>query len=89
MKRIIFLLGIILLFSSNLCFADQPTQVNNGRYVIYQNPQFRGDQFILDTKTGKVWQMVQAKDGSRIWDQMFFDCYNEDKTYSGKYVNPR
>ena len=88
MKKIILLFGVLLLFS-NFCLADQPTQVNNGRYVMYQHPTVRADQYILDTKTGKTWQLVQAKDGSTVWEQMLFDCYNDDKTYSGKYVNPR
>lgn len=87
MKKL-FLLGLILL-SSNLCFAEQPTQVNNGRYVIYQHPTYRGDQYLLDTRTGKIWEMAKSKDGATIWQQVLFDCYNEDKTYSGRYVNPR
>ena len=50
-----FFLLFFLLVYPTVCYADQPAQVNNGRYVIYQHPTFRGDQYILDTKTGKVW----------------------------------
>lgn len=79
--------GILLL--PICCYAEQPTTINDGRYVMYQHPTFRGDQFLLDTKTGKIWQMVKATDGSVVWDQMLFDCYKEDKTYAGRFVNPR
>lgn len=56
---------------------------------MYMNPQFRGDQFVLDTQTGKIWQMVSSKDGGIIFQQVLYDCYNSDKTYSGIYTNPR
>ena len=84
-----FFLLFFLLVCPTVCYADQPAQVNNGRYVIYQHPTFRGDQYILDTKTGKVWEMAKTKEGSTIWQQLLFDCYNDDKTYSGRFVTPR
>ncbi len=88
MKKLLVIFSI--LFIANCCYADQATQVNEGRYVIYQNPTFRGDQFLLDTKTGKIWQMVKdANNDSVVWQQMFFDCYKEDKTYAGRFINPR
>lgn len=87
MKKLIFIFGILLM--ANYSYAEQPTPINEGRYVIYQHPTFRGDQFLLDTKTGKIWQMVKATDNSVIWDQMLFDCYKEDKTYAGRFVTPR
>ena len=33
--------------------------------------------------------MVKDSNDSVIWQQMFFDCYKEDKTYAGRFVNPR
>lgn len=87
MKKLVLMFGILLL--PICCYAEQPTTINDGRYVMYQHPTFRGDQFLLDTKTGKIWQMVKATDGSVVWDQMLFDCYKEDKTYAGRFVNPR
>lgn len=78
-----------MLFFSTISFADQPTHVNNGRYVMYQHPTFRADQYILDTQTGKVWQLVKTKEDTTVWDEMYFDCYTNDKTYSGRFVNPR
>lgn len=88
MRKAAVLLGILLL-SSNLGFADQPTQVNDGRYVIYQHPTFRGDKYLLDTKTGKTWEFVQTKEDERVWSQLMYDCFKEDKSYSGRYINPR
>lgn len=88
MKNIILLLGILLL-TSNFCFANSTVQVNNGRYVMYQHPTFRGDQYILDSQTGKVWLLVKTKEGLTVWEEMFFDCYKDDKTYSGRFTIPR
>lgn len=87
MKKLLLVLSILLF--ANYCYAEQPTTINDGRYVIYQHPTFRGDQFLLDTKTGKIWQMVKASDGSIVWSQMLFDCYKDDKTYAGSFVTPR
>lgn len=87
MKKVLLL--SFLLLANNLCFAEQPTQVNDGRYVIYQHPNFRGDKFLLDTKTGKSWEYVVTKDGERVWSQLMYDCFKEDKTYAGKFINPR
>jgi hypothetical protein len=48
----------------------------SGRYRIYQHPQFRGDTFLLDTATGRVWQMVSSGQDSAgkatglIWEEM-------------------
>ena len=53
MKKLLLLMGILLI--ANCCYAEQATQVNDGRYVIYQHPTFRGDQYLLDTRTGKIW----------------------------------
>ena len=34
-------------------------------------------------------EMAKTKEGSTIWQQLLFDCYNDDKTYSGRFVTPR
>lgn len=54
------------------------------------NPLVRADQFVLDTQTGKIWQIVNnTKDGGIILQQVLYDCYNNDKTFSGSYITPR
>lgn len=87
MKKLLLIFAILLV--TNCCYAEQATQINDGRYVIYQHPTYRGDQYLLDTKTGKIWEMAKSKDGITIWQQVLFDCYKEDKTYAGRFVNPR
>lgn len=89
MKKIVLFLGILLVANINTCYAEQATQVNDGRYVIYQHPTFRGDQYLLDTRTGKVWEMAKTKNGETIWQQVLFDCYKEDKTYAGTFCKPK
>ena len=83
MKKISFLsLLFLLLLFSNLCIAEQQNTSNNGRYIIYQNSQFRGDQFLLDTKTGKVWQLVKGEEGGTLWQQMIFENLNDTNKYT-------
>ena len=78
MKKILIITIIFLSFFPNLCFANNTTNMNNGRYVMYMNPQFRGDQFILDTKTGKVWRLVSTGKGeSDIFQQVIYSNYDE------------
>jgi hypothetical protein len=38
----------------------------NGRYVFGQISQLRRDQYMLDTQTGRLWQVVQSKDESLV-----------------------
>ncbi len=37
----------------------------NQRYVFGQISDFRRDQYLLDTKTGRLWQKVCAKSGDK------------------------
>lgn len=59
--------------------ADEPVKVKppqqktlaseNGRFVLGQISEFRRDQFLLDTKTGRVWRVVvdkSAEDGTEV-----------------------
>jgi hypothetical protein len=90
MKKTLLILSI--LFVQVACFgADAPNvnNNNNGRYVMYMNPNVRADQFVLDTQTGKIWQMTAGKEGGVVFQQLLYDCYNNDKTFSGQYITPR
>ena len=89
MKKILTILLITL--TQTACVSAETTvpNTNNGRYVMYMNPLVRADQFILDTKTGKAWQLVTDKNGNALFQQMFYDSYNEDKTYSGRFTTPQ
>lgn len=87
MKKFLVILLIVLM--QTVCFAVETTTINNGKYVMYMNTLVRTDQFVLDTQTGKIWQMVSDKDGGVIFQQVFYDCYTNDKKYSGSYAIPR
>ncbi len=39
---------------------------SNGRFVFGQISSMRRDQYMLDTKTGRLWQIVKSKDDSII-----------------------
>lgn len=82
---------MLIILTQTACFSAETAvpDVNNGRYVMYMNPLVRADQFMLDTKTGKIWQMVKDSSGNVIFQQMLYDCYKEDKTYAGSFIAPR
>ena len=62
MKKIA--LGLLLL--TGFVFANETNVLssNSGRYVYGQVSQMRADQFLLDTKTGRLWHMVLDKDNN-------------------------
>lgn len=72
MKRILFA-TLLLIIGLNVQAATTTTNVNDGRYVIYMNPQFRGDQFVLDTQTGRCWQLVKDNNGLTLWQQLPYE----------------
>ena len=82
MKRIIILISLLLF----LCSLSGCVSVNNqyGRYQIYQSTLNARDQFLLDTLTGKVYQLVN-NNGTTIWSEMDVygftpEHYNKDTT---------
>ena len=54
MKKLIIL---SVLISSVACFADEKNVASSpgGRFQLIQLSNFRRDQFLIDTKTGKIW----------------------------------
>lgn len=64
MSVIIFI--VLLLF----CCHPAKAQDKTGRFQIYYSPIVRADTFLLDTQTGKVWQMVKDKDDNSLWQLM-------------------
>lgn len=71
MKKIILLVGLLLC----LCTLSGCMSINNqyGRYQIHQSTLNARDQFLLDTLTGKVYQLVN-NNGTTIWSEM--DVYS-------------
>lgn len=62
MRKIAFLTLLINLFA----FANETSVLssNGGRYVYGQISSMRADQYLLDTKTGRLWNMIADKDGN-------------------------
>ena len=69
------------IFTASVCSAEEEASTTtvfppSARYVIVSHPTFRGDKYLLDTQTGKTWQLVQAgKGGELYWQQMRFTNY--------------
>ena len=62
---------IITLCVVCLCLIAILTKTPNGRYQIIMHPTYRADQYLLDTKTGQVWHLVEdQKDKLLIWEPM-------------------
>lgn len=66
------LIAILLASIVSISFAAEPVATKpkqqkvlateNGRYAIGQISDFRGDQYMLDTQTGRLWQIVVGKE---------------------------
>lgn len=64
---------IITIFISTTVLAAEPVKVKppankslsseNGRYVYGQISEMRRDQYMLDTKTGKLWNLMSTFTG--------------------------
>jgi hypothetical protein len=78
MKRI-FAVGLLVALSSYVLAAEPMKTVasaqkvlssENGRFVLGQLSDVRADRFLLDTQTGRVWQLVNYtpmdKDGKPV-----------------------
>jgi opacity protein-like surface antigen len=68
-----------LAFSASVAIAADPVKVappqqktltGNGRYVFGQISDYRSDQYMLDTQTGKLWRVVlrrlKTPDGTEV-----------------------
>jgi hypothetical protein len=51
----------------------QESETENGRFTIVVSPHARADTFLVDTASGKVWQLVKYTDLAgepTVWDYM-------------------
>lgn len=79
-----FLCAMCLLLFISPVFADT-VYPPSARYVIV-NPNGRlkaSTTFLLDTKTGKTWQLVESSNGGLSWEQKQYDWYKQDGTFGG------
>lgn len=65
-------------------FADT-VYPQGARYIIVNpNGSLKASTtFLLDTKTGKTWQLVVDQFGANVWQQMYYDWYKQDGTSGG------
>lgn len=78
-----FLILFILFFSCGCVFADNVQYPANARYVIVNPNNMAKTTFLLDTKSGKTWQLVESAIGELVWQQMSYDWYKSDGTPGG------
>lgn len=82
LKLIRVLLMILVLSAVSLTnvFAQPSAPVQSARFQIFFNPNVRADTFLVDTQTGKVWQLTQftdVKGEPTVWNRM--DRIDDDK----------
>ncbi|MBQ3311422.1 hypothetical protein IJG72_05025 [bacterium] len=70
MKKVFLYFGIaILVFATFL--IGKLSQKDTGRYQIFMHPTFRADEYLLDTQTGRTWQMTQeSKEKYMFWHEI-------------------
>ena len=75
MKKTTVLLLIIL---TSICFAEDKNigTTSNGRYQLIQLSSMRRDQYLLDTKSGKVWNKACLIGGATS-DQCEYSAFLE------------
>lgn len=70
MKKFLYCFGIVILVIAAFAFGKS-TQNDNGRYQIFMHPTFRADEYLLDTQTGRTWQMTQeSKEKYMFWHEI-------------------
>ena len=90
MKRsfvLAILLTSILLIGSS-CTRTVPNNVSeNGRFTIITSPHVQKATFLLDTKTGKTWNLQVDKDDYYVWADVNYEEYDDNGEYIGMSRN--
>ena len=70
MKKYLIYFGIVILAIAAFAFGKS-SQKDIGRYQIFMHPTFRADEYLLDTQTGRTWQMTQeSKEKYMFWHEI-------------------
>ncbi len=86
MKKLVLSL-LLFICVINSVFAEAveviPTQnktlnINNGRFVFGQISNARKDQYMLDTKTGRLWGIVISKEGETVLQIVPYSNFNNN-----------
>ncbi|RXJ89517.1 hypothetical protein CRV01_08560 [Arcobacter sp. CECT 8983] len=81
MKTITFISLLTILTTFSLAKESKILSSENGRYVLGQISEMRADQYLLDTKNGKVWNIVADKNGNKSLEPIeILDFYYDDKS---------
>ena len=68
-KKLNLLFVVILIVIAFL--VGKSSQRERGRFQIFMHPTFRADEFLLDTETGRTWQMTQeSKEKYMFWHEI-------------------
>jgi hypothetical protein len=80
MRRKLLFLAVTALTLATPTFAEdalpEPTApaaraaLINGRFQIFMSAIAARDTFLVDTWTGRVWQLVENKKGLLLWQEM-------------------
>ncbi|WP_373069869.1 hypothetical protein [Sulfurimonas sp.] len=68
-----FIYIVLLIY---ICANASSLSSDGGRYVFGNvNGKVRADTYMLDTKTGELWQIIQTKDGYNQMQKIMYECY--------------
>lgn len=72
MERVFCMRSIMISIFCIICAFILGFIINNckDRYKLYLHPTYRADQYLLDSKTGNVWHLVQDSNENLIWELM-------------------
>lgn len=81
MKKILLFLSIVFVY--NITFGQSGsiyvrTSITGGRWEIIQSPILRSNTFKVDKLYGTVYQMVQTKNKSIIWEKVTVENIHHD-----------
>lgn len=85
MKKIIILAFIFMsLYAEQKAVLSSPS----GKFVLGQISDFRKDQFLLNTQTGEIWQLVIDRNDSLKLSRVLYNCFKKG-TYDDAFcVSP-
>ncbi len=68
-KFFVYLLVMVVIISAFL--FGKSSQKDTGRYQIIMHPTYRADEYLLDTQTGRTWQMTEeSKEKYMFWHEI-------------------
>ena len=68
MRKFLFICAPLFIIIFLIIFSQS---VGVGGYQIYMNPNIRADQYLLDTKTGRTWQLTEEiKEKYMFWHEI-------------------